>query len=123
MREWAATRPDVRAVALVGSWAREEAGPGSDLDLVVLTDDPGAYLGSDAWTAALGGELVATRSWGVLVERRLRTPDGLELDVGIAAPSWASTSPVDPGTVQVVSGGMRPLYDPDDLLARLQWGI
>jgi ketosteroid isomerase-like protein len=32
-------------------------------------------------------------------------------------PVWARTDPLDPGTKQVVSEGLIPLYDPDGLLA------
>ena len=106
-------------MALAGSWARGEPHSGSDVDLVVLTDDPAAYVESDAWTPDFGGELVATRRWGVLVERRLRAPDGLAIDVGFVEPSWASTDPLDPGTARVAAGGLEPVYDPQGLLAAL----
>ena len=86
---WLAPRPDVRAVALVGSHARGDAGPASDIDLVVLCDEPGVYVDDDSWPAELGGDLIRTRRWGDLVERRLRL-DGLEaeLDLGFVAPPW-----------------------------------
>ena len=41
---WAAKRPDIVAVVLVGSYARGRPGMGSDVDLVVVTTDPGRYL-------------------------------------------------------------------------------
>ena len=41
VRRWAASVPAVRAVALVGSHASGRARPDSDVDLVVLCDDPG----------------------------------------------------------------------------------
>ena len=86
---WLASRPDVRAVALVGSHARGDAGPGSDIDLVVLCDDPRAFVDDDSWPADLGGVLIRTRRWGDLVERRLRL-DGVaaELDLGFVTPDW-----------------------------------
>jgi Nucleotidyltransferase domain len=37
---WARRRPDIRGLALVGSWARGSARTDSDVDLVVLTTDP-----------------------------------------------------------------------------------
>ncbi|MBN1315772.1 MAG: nucleotidyltransferase domain-containing protein, partial [Anaerolineales bacterium] len=33
---WASAKPDIVAVALVGSHARGTSGPGSDVDLVIL---------------------------------------------------------------------------------------
>ena len=117
---WARRRADIRAVALVGSHARGEAREDSDVDVVVLTDDPPAYIDDDTWIAEVGAHSVTrTRRWGMLVERRLLMPGGLELDVGIVSPAWASTDPLDAGTARVVRDGLVPLHDPDGLLAAL----
>ena len=53
---WALAQEGVRAMALVGSGARQDhpADQWSDLDLVLVADDPQAYLGSTAWLAELG---------------------------------------------------------------------
>ena len=120
VRGWAARLQDVRAVALVGSRARGEAHAGSDVDLVILTEAVGSYVDGDEWVRELGaGRLIRTRSWGALTERRLAMPGGLEVDVGFAPLSWAYTDPIDPGTAGVAASGLRPLYDPDGLLAAL----
>lgn len=120
VRSWAATQPDVHAVALVGSWARGDAGARSDVDLVLLVDEPAAYLRDGAWIDGLGARsIVRTKSWGVLTERRLLLPSGLELDVGVASVSWAATGPVDAGTRQVVSDGIRIVFDPERVLTDL----
>ena len=118
---WAAARDDVLAIALVGSWARDAAGPGSDVDLVVLTEDPAAYTARADWIEALapGGVLVRTADWVAIVERRLLLPSRLEVEVGFGRPSWASTAPVDPGTRRVVEDGLRVVHDPRGLLAAL----
>jgi hypothetical protein len=44
-------------------------------------------------------------------------PTGLEIDLTVGTPAWASIDPLDAGTRRVVSDGMRPLYDPTGLLA------
>jgi uncharacterized protein len=112
--------PDIRGLALVGSWARGSARADSDVDLVVLTSHPDRYLADDDWTAALGdAEVLDTQAWGVLTERRLLLKGGLEVEVGIAEPTWAATDPVDPGTRRVVTDGLRILHDPDGRLAAL----
>jgi predicted nucleotidyltransferase len=118
---WAADREDVVAVALVGSWAREAAQAGSDVDLVVLCDAPASYTEREDWIAGLapGAELVRTGDWGGVVERRLRLPSGMEIEVGFGLPSWAEPSPVDPGTRRVVRDGVRALHDPHGLLEAL----
>jgi uncharacterized protein len=115
---WARARPDVRAVGMAGSEARGEAGPGSDVDLVVVVDDPGG-LSEEAMAALPDGAVdVRTREWGPVLERRFRLPGGLEVELGLAPASWADV-PVDAGTARVVADGFRVLLDPDGLLTRL----
>jgi hypothetical protein len=43
----------------------------------------------------------------------------VELELTFAELSWANISPVDPGTCRVVSDGIRPLVDKDELLRAL----
>lgn len=115
---WARGRPDVVGVLLVGSYARGAARPDSDVDLVVLVEDPVAYGGQ--WYAELGlGELVRNQAWGVITEWRLLTPSGLEVELGLGAPSWAATEPIDAGTRRVVTDGACVVHDPREVLARL----
>jgi predicted nucleotidyltransferase len=117
---WATSRADVRALALVGSWARDAPTGDSDVDLVVLSEEPERFERDDEWITRLGAaRLLRRRRWGVLTEHRLAIPSGTELDVGVAPTSWASTGPVDAGTRRVVADGMRALHDPDGLLDRL----
>jgi uncharacterized protein len=88
---------------------------------VVLTDDPDPYVTGEGWIAEVGAtRIVRTQAWGPLTERRLLLDDGLELEVGVVPPTWAATDPVDPGTRQVVTDGMRILHDPKGLFAALE---
>jgi Streptomycin adenylyltransferase len=117
---WARQQPDIRGLALVGSWARGSARADSDVDLVVLTSRRDRYLEDDDWTAALGSaRVLRTETWGPLTERRLLLEDGPEVEVGLAEQAWAATNPVDPGTRRVVTDGLRILHDPDGRLAAL----
>ncbi len=118
---WSSARSDVVALALVGSWARGEARPDSDVDLVLLSERPADYTGASGWTGGLapGAVLLRDGDWGAIRERRLLLPSGLELEVGVGRPSWAATEPVDPGTRRVVRDGLRPLHDPRGLLRAL----
>jgi hypothetical protein len=116
-----ALRYGAAAVALVGSHARGEATSGSDVDLVVLLDEPGPLLASDDWVGLFGegAVLVRSESFGVVEERRLRRPDGLVVEVCVGVPAWAAVDPVDPGTASVAAAGLRVLWDPHGLLHRL----
>lgn len=46
---WARIEPGCRALSVVGSWARGAAGPGSDLDLMMLATDRNRWAADDDW--------------------------------------------------------------------------
>lgn len=121
-----AGRPDVRGVALVGSYARDAATPDSDLDLLVLTEDPDAYRAGDTWHAEVPWEEVGTAvssfrdaDYGRVWSRHLTLTNGPVVEMGFAPLDWARTDPVDPGSARIVRDGCLILHDPDGALARL----
>jgi predicted nucleotidyltransferase len=121
---WAARRPEVVGLLLAGSYARGAARPDSDLDFVLLTSDETGYA-DDAWAHELAheltlGALTRVQSWGAVTERRFTTGSGLDVEINVGSPGWASTDPVDPGTRRVVSDGARLLHDPAGVLAALR---
>ena len=116
----------MRAVAVCGSWAADRATAASDVDLVVVLAEPAdrpVLAANPGWVvAALGGdgELVRRRAWGPwMTEVRLRRASGLEVEVGLVDPVWASVTPVDPGTASVVADGFDVRYDPHGVLVAL----
>jgi uncharacterized protein len=120
LKTWAAKQPDILAVAIVGSHARGMARPDSDIDVIVIVDDPVRYLETSAWLECFGQlRSISNEDWGLLQSRRVHYVDGTEVEFGITVRSWASTDPVDPGTRDVVSDGMRILHDQETLLQSL----
>lgn len=110
--------------ARVAAWAperREILGAGlAGSRLILLVEDAAAYTQRAEWIQALGAtRIVRTEPLGPLTERRLALTSGLELEVGIAEPSWASVVPLDPETRRVVANGFRILHDPHGLLRSL----
>jgi hypothetical protein len=121
---WARSESDVRAIALVGSWARGTAHDNSDVDLVVLTRSPDRLVRETAWTQCVGTPAaVVTEDWGAITSVRVRYSTGEEVEYGIGSVGWASTSSIDHGTRSVISDGVVTLYDPDHLLAELRASI
>ena len=120
VRRWAGDRADVEAVGLAGSWARGAERMSSDVDLVIVTSRPAPYEASCEWLADFGGSSCRPdAAVGVLLERRVRLPSGLEIEFGFVPPAWADTSPIDPGTLRVARDGLRELHDPHGVLAGL----
>jgi hypothetical protein len=118
---WAQSVPDVRAIALVGSWARGEERADSDIDLIVLVRSPDVLVADTSWTSCVGTPTrVGVEDWGTIRSVRVRYADGREVEFGIGSMAWAETSPVDAGTRRVVRDGFVTLYDPERLLRKLE---
>ncbi|MCA9726230.1 MAG: nucleotidyltransferase domain-containing protein [Candidatus Eisenbacteria bacterium] len=119
--DWATETPAVVGVAVVGSHARGTARPDSDVDLVLICDDPARILTGD-WIWRFGAvRSVAHEDYGALQSLRVFFDGDLEVEFGITGRNWAAL-PLDPGTRSVIMGGVRILYDPDGLLHRATSG-
>ena len=116
--DWASAQGDVQAIALVGSYARDEARDDSDIDLVLLTDEPQKYLEDLKWTEVFGAvEKYQTEDYGKLISIRVWYQNGVEVEYGITTPDWAAV-PLDAGTQEVMLGGMTVLFERGNLLSR-----
>jgi aminoglycoside 6-adenylyltransferase len=123
---WAEPREDVHAVLLVGSHARIEtpADEWSDVDLVLVVDDPYRYLADEGWVDAFGLPLVTFLEpipVGRAFERRVLYEGGLDVDIVVVTPEWIEAAAVDPATAGVLARGYRVLLDRlglEDLAAR-----
>jgi hypothetical protein len=117
--EWANAQNDVSALALVGSYAYDRPRMGSDVDLVLLTDNPDRHSVGIDWVVSFDprADLIRDQQWGPLRERRVRLRSGLEVEVGVAPTTWAAL-PLDSGTEKVLRDGCRVLYDPEGILQK-----
>jgi len=119
---WARTRPDVAALALVGSYARNAANETSDVDLVLVTRQPDKYLMDLTWIQRFGQVgRHQLEDYGKLTSVRVWYKDGPEVEYGITDKSWAAL-PLDEGTREVIAGGMRVLFEKGKILSRHQSG-
>jgi predicted nucleotidyltransferase len=115
---WAEAQPDVHGIALVGSYARNAAREDSDIDLVLLTDQPQKYLEDIRWIERFGApEKHQVEDYGKLISLRVWYPNAPEVEYGITTPDWAAL-PLDDGTRQVISDGMFVLSERGSLLSR-----
>lgn len=120
---WARSQPEIEAVALVGSYARDAAREGSDVDLVILTSRVDRYLRDHGWVSMFGKVTECRREdYGRVTSVRAYYESGLEVEYGFSTPDWAA-APIDAGTWRVVSDGMKVLHDPQGIMARVQQEI
>ena len=117
---WASSQRDVKAVALVGSHARDSATEDSDVDLLILTTDVVKYINDRAWVSQFG-ETTECRveDWGKVTSLRSFYKDGLEVEYGFTTPDWAQR-PMDAGSLRVVTGGIKILLDAQNILSEVQ---
>ncbi len=82
---WAEAQPDIRAVVVVGSRARDErpADEWSDLDMIVIAGHPGRYLVASDWLADIGWPwfTFTEPTAGDDSERRVLFAGGLDVDL------------------------------------------
>lgn len=121
LTDWVASRPDVLGLALVGSHAHGTARPESDVDIIMLCEQPALLvINSDDWIARFGQPLkVLPEVYGIVRALRVFYRDGMEVEFGLNPMQWVSI-PLDAGTRRVISDGMRILYDPAGLLQRAE---
>ncbi len=124
---WGEARPDIRAAFIVGSRARADhpADEWSDLDVVIVADDPQPYLASAEWLSAIGDArltFLEPTAVGGLTERRALFDGGLDVDftfipTGYIQHMLQHALPVE--VARVFQHGVRILFDKDAAIAGL----
>jgi predicted nucleotidyltransferase len=116
--EWAQRDGDVLAVGLAGSHARAEGTEASDIDLIVLLQDPESYVSDTGWAHRFGDvSRQRIEDWGLVTSVRVWYLDGPEVEYGLADATWAAM-PLDDGTRRVAADGLRVLFEREPLLSR-----
>lgn len=117
---------DLRALAVCGSWARGDARPDSDLDLLIVADDPPAWRCDQGWVAALPYDRAGcayrshrTATYGAVWSAHVDLDPDAAVELSFAPAAWACTDPLDLGTYAVVSDAFRIVVDKDGMLAPL----
>jgi len=123
---WARTRDDVRALALVGSWARGNARPTSDVDLLVLSDCAEEYRRRREWMSEIdfdrAGHSIKSSNdatYGAVWSRHIHLHPAAEVELTFARCDWANVAPIDSGNCAIVRDAFRIILDKDAILARL----
>ena len=124
--DWAIEREDIRAMALVGSWARGNPHQASDIDLLLLSDRAHEYRRRQKWSAEIDFRDAGYRprssesvTYGVVWSRHIHLLPTAEVELTFAKCSWARADPVDGGTRSVVEDAFRIIFDKDVLLTNL----
>jgi aminoglycoside 6-adenylyltransferase len=119
---WARHRPDVHAALVVGSHARAEfpADRWSDVDIILMVDDPMAYAADAGWLTTFGRPLLTftePTAVGGFVERRVLFDSGQDVDFALLPLTEPEQIVNHPDAAVVLGRGFRVLYDQ----VGLQW--
>ncbi len=117
--QWAHANNDIRGVAIVGSYARQAQHAESDVDVTLLTGAVERYAEDTQWLKTLFPDATNLRveHWGPVIALRFWLQD-LEIEFNLTPLHWSNV-PVDPGTANVVNGGLTIVKDTDGVLQRL----
>jgi len=116
IKTWAEQDDNLVAIALVGSCANGTAKPDSDIDLVLIADNPRQLLQSTEWTSQFGKVFrVEVEHYGKVASLRAFYKDGMEVEFGITDRGWLSL-PIDKGTQQVIDDGFQIIFEKDDFI-------
>ena len=127
VEDWARTDAGVHGLLLLGSRARSEqpADVWSDTDLIVVVDDPEAFLADVSWPARFGAVAITfiEQTGHGRRERRVLYADGTDLDAVPVAFAEMRDGVSDPGALAILGKGHRVLVDKAGLFDRLPAAI
>jgi len=124
--DWAVNHEDIRAMAVVGSWARGDPHQPSDIDLWLLSDQAAEYRRHWEWLTEISFEGAGYRilssedaSYGVVWSRHITLTPAAKVELTFAQCSWARVDPVDLGTRSIVKDAFEIIFDKDGTLAKV----
>ena len=119
LKNWADKNNELDSLLLIGSYARNKAHQNSDIDLVLMLNNPEKYVNNLDWIKEFGEiEKHEIEYWGRVTSIRAWYKNGIEVEFGITSAEWAEI-PVDSGTSRVVSYGSKILVDKSKKLEQL----
>lgn len=114
---WAMKRKDIRAAALVGSYAREELDKDADVDLVIITETPQKYMTDTDWIRVFGKAITKkVEEYEKITSLRIWYESGLEIEFGFTTREWIQTLTKEE-LKQIKADGLRVLFEKEKLLS------
>jgi tetratricopeptide (TPR) repeat protein len=107
--EWADREDQVQGIAVVGSWAQGDGGASDTVSIILITDAPDIFIGSDDWFGAFD-RATLLRRWRTqsLYRPRIELPSGLMVEFLILTRDRIAT---DPAVRKLARDGHSILYE------------
>lgn len=123
VKQWASSCVTVQALALIGSHARNEAKPDSDIDFLIICDDKSKLIDDIAWVNKFGEVISCTKEeWGIVTSIRVSYRDGQEIEFGLAPLNWVDITFGDK-IPEGISDRIKILIDDNNILGKLKKAV
>lgn len=109
--DWGNQDHDIDSIIVVGSYARGQQKPESDLDLVIITSNKAKFFQNHDFVAQFGkATKIQTEFYGAVTSVRATYEDSSEIEFSIADATWVE-KPLSASTSQVLRRGFKVLVD------------
>ena len=110
----------ISCILLVGSYARNEQKPDSDIDLVVISKDKNKMINIHDWIKKMGeiDSEIKIEYCGEITSLRINC-NGIEYELGIGSAKWIEL-PLDSGTRKVLEDGYIVMYEKDNVMKNVK---
>jgi len=113
---------NIIAVLLVGSYAINKQKEGSDIDLVIITEEKEKLIIDDKWIKIFGEPKEKTlEDWGEITSIRVKYNE-YEIEFGIGTRRWIRI-PLDKGTEKVLRDGYIILFEKENSLEDIKKAV
>jgi len=113
---------NIIAVLLVGSYAINKQKEGSDIDLVIITEEKEKLIIEDRWIKIFGEPKKKTlEDWGEITSIRVNYKE-YEIEFGIGTRRWIRI-PLDKGTEKVLRDGYIILFEKENSLEDIKKAV
>ncbi len=113
VKKWGEKEEQIRAIILVGSYARGSQKEDSDVDLVIISTNRRLFWESNFVDGFGRVTKFQKEDWGRVTSLRVWYDNNcLEVEFGITTPVWLE-KPLDEGTRRTLSDGFKVLLDKD----------
>jgi hypothetical protein len=104
-------KPDVPRLPHSRLVCGDNATETSDIDLIIILDDPHSYLENTGWLQDFGMvERKQMEDYGVVTSLRVWYSDGKEVEFGLTTPAWIGP-PLDVGTLKTIRAGLQVIFE------------
>jgi len=115
---WAKHENNIKAVAMIGSYARNNPEKDSDVDFIILTNTPGYYIKNANWLNYFGEvKEFEIAFYGNVTSLHARYIDFPKVEFSFTDENWIAIPPHQ-DTLRIIMNGMKVIYDKKNLFSQ-----